>query len=572
VRWSAAVLRPARLFLALVTALLLALALFLYGEAPREGSPESPVRFLGTDFPPLLHGHDEGQGYGFSGAALFDADGDGRPDMFIGGGSGAHDQIAVQTRAGWELRRLEDSSQNTYGAVAVDLDRDGDDDLVVSRESGTRLLLNDGRGGFTDATPGYMAAPARDDSVALSVAAGDVNGDGWVDLYESRFVRAEDYEPGLYNDPARSKRNRLWLSLGAPGDDAVPRFRDATTESGVAGCCNTYASMLVDLDGDGDLDLVTANDAGPVEIFENAGDGNFTQRDAGSFGVGFWMGLTAGDYDNDGDTDLFFTNKGRNIPEWVIRGDRRDDQAFNGSYLLARNDGDFSFADVTAEAGLKAWEFARGAVWADFDADGLLDIALLGNDWRWPVFRWLPQPGRVFIQGPPGRFRDVAVASGVANAHVGVTPLAGDLNLDGYPDLVLVNRRGPLRVFVNKGTGNHFLGVRLRTQENVPAFGTRVEVRLKDGTRFTRQLTAGEGFMADQGDVLLFGLGRRTQVESLRVHWSTGSYTRIDDSPLDRYVGFTEPTEESGGRNVMIRNPLPEWAQRQQNAPKLSCP
>jgi hypothetical protein len=564
-------LRPAALLLALVTALLVAAAVFIYGELPRAGSPQSPVRFIGTNFPPLAHQHDDAEGYGFSGAALLDADGDGRPDLFIGGGSGAHDQIAMQTKAGWELRQVGDSVSNTYGVVAVDLNRDGHDDLVVTRENGTRLLLNNGRGDFTDATPDYVAAPVRDESVALSLAAGDVNGDGWIDLYESRFVRAGDYKPGLYNDPERNKRNRLWLGLGV-GEDGRPKFRDATTESGVAGCCNTYASMLVDLDADGDLDLVTANDAGPVEIFENDGSGHFSAHDTAAFGVGFWMGLTAADYDNDGDIDLFFTNKGRNIPEWLIRGDRKDSQVFNGSYLLARNDGAFAFTDVTAAAGLKSWEFARGAVWSDFDADGLLDLALVGNDWRWPLFRWLPQPGRLFVQGPQGVFRDVAVAAGTANAHVGVAPLAGDLNLDGFPDLVLVNRKGPLRVLVNKGNDNHFLAVRLKTRDNAPAFGTRVEMRMKDGTHLTRELTAGEGFLSDQGDVLLFGFGRRTQIESMRVYWSTGSYTRIDDSPLDRYIGFVEPSESSGGRNVMIKNPLPEWAARQKNSSRKMCP
>ncbi len=551
-----------RLFFSLVILLVVGAVVFLYRVAPRGGSDASPVQFTHSNFPTIAHKHNDSDGFGYSGATVFDANGDELPDLFLGSGRGAKDRLLIQTRSGWETRGLDASTGHTYAVLSVDLNRDFVPDLVVSRDNGTFLYINDGNGGFRDATPKDMATPMAKNSVALALAAGDVNRDGWVDLYEGRFTDGRLSRAAVADNPGHAGKNRLWINLGRLDAQGRPQFRDATAQAGVAGCCNTFAAVLVDLDDDGDQDLALANDTGPVEVFDNDGHGRFQKRTTGLSGYGVWMGIAVGDYDGDGDMDLFFTNKGRNIPDFLFTGEARNGQPFSGDYLLARNDGGLRFTDVTREAGLDNWGFARGAAWLDMDNDGRLDLSLVGNSIRWPLSRFLPHPGRLFYQYQRGAFVDVAVAAGAANAHYGTSPVIADLNRDGFPDLVLVNRKGPVRVLINRGNRNHWLGIRLRGRDNASTLGTRVVLHLKDGTRLTRQHIAGEGFMVDHDNELLFGVGRRTQIDSIRIYWASGKYTRFEGQVLDRHIGFVEPSDAAGGRNIQLREPMLEMLKK----------
>jgi hypothetical protein len=247
----------------------------------------------------------------------------------------------------------------------------------------------------------------------------------------------------------------------------------------------------------------------------------------------------------------------------------------SGDYLLARNEGDFAFHDVTAEAGLSGWEFARGAAWLDVDNNGLLDLLVLGNSPWWPLSKWLPAPARLFYQFRPGKFVDVGEASGIANPHVGTSPVLADFNRDGLLDLLLVNRKGPVQMLLNAGHGNrpgHWMGIRLRGHQDGNVLGARVAVILKDGTRMLRQLLAGATFMSDHDKELFFGLGRRTQVDSVRVYWPSGKYTRLDVVKIDRHIGFMEPGEKR--QSVMIRHPMLEGFRdqaRPARPPRLEC-
>lgn len=147
----------------------------------------------------------------FTGAAVIDVEGDGRFEVFIGDGEGQRD--ALLSYRGGRLVNIEPGtglSRNsaTYGNSAIDLDADGDTDLIVAREDGVLLSLND-KGRFHE-RPIPVDLPA--DSVPFSVAVADIDHDGDGDLYISVFVNAKKFRGATFNDPMHAKPNRLLLN------------------------------------------------------------------------------------------------------------------------------------------------------------------------------------------------------------------------------------------------------------------------------------------------------------------------------------------------------------------------
>lgn len=476
-------------------------------------------------------------------AAVLDANMDELPDLFLGRGAGERDRLLLQLPdGGWQLRELPVHPDRTRAVLALDLNRDLAPDLVLLRDSGITLLLNDGRGEFVDATPQEFSSGARDGAITVSISAADVNRDGWVDLYESRTAEASASRVG--NDAGCRGLNRLWLNAGARDEQGRPQFREATDDSNAAGCGATTAAVWVDLDHDGDMDLVLAHPEGRPEMLENDGQGHFQKRTIDlDLGRG-WSGVAAGDYDNDGDLDLLFhvSVASAGTAHSVV--------------LLARNEGEFRFVDVTRAVGFGGARPVAAAIWFDADNDGLLDLLTTGTRGGPMLFR----------QQAPGVFRDVSATVGFGGAAA-VSTLAADVNRDGYVDIVSIPVREPVRVLINQKEANHWLGVRLRARDNATTLGARVVVTLRDGTRLTRQQYAGDGVFVPYADELLFGFGRRTQVDAVRVYWPSGSYTQVEQAMLDRHVGFVEPTAASGGRHVVLRNPVLETLKR--NPPRM---
>jgi hypothetical protein len=384
----------------------------------------------------------------FSGAALIDADGDGRPEIFVGGGEGQDDWLLT-----WRDGKLTDiageagvsGKSATHGATAIDLDRDGDTDLAVTRRDGVYLLMN-GAGKFAATkVPVELGA----DTVPFSIAVGDVNSDGHADLYVSAFVSFPAFRSATFNDPAHARKNVLLLNNG----DLT--FTDITQSSGTASKQNTFTSAFVDLDGDRRQDHVLSQNIGEVEIFRNTGDGKF-ELVATNTGHGFWMGLAVGDVDADGDQDRFFSNLGVSIPAFLTGGDLKEGQRHAAEWLLLRNDGDSRFSDVTAYYGLHGYGFSWGAVFEDLNLDGRLDLAVAQNYIKWPLHKIAPLGSKAFLQqddaGKPDFYYYDAL--GLDNRHFAQSPLVADLNGDARPDFLWLNMHGPLGAFLNRSQAN----------------------------------------------------------------------------------------------------------------------
>ncbi len=443
----------------------------------------------------------------FSGAAVLDVDGDGRMEVFVGGGNRQPD-LLLSLRDGTLRDVIGEtglSSQSaTYGSVSIDIDDDADVDLLVARQDGVTLYLND-EGRFT---PRQIPLDLPASSVVLSIAAGDIDRDGDADLYLSVFIDFASFRSAVFNDPEHARANVLLLNNGDLS------FTDITDASGTAGKQNSFLSVFTDLDNDGWQDLVVAQNTGEIEIFRNNTDLSFSAVPTKS-GFGFWMGIAVGDMDNDGDQDLYFSNVGDSIPAFLTTGDLQDGQRHNLEWLLLRNDGDFRFSDATADYGITDEGFAWGAVFEDLNLDGRLDLTVAQNYIKWPVHKLFKLSGRSYLQTNSEPAFAHIDALGIENPYYGQSPVIVDLNNDGKPDLLWINMDGPVRAFLNRSPG---ASLTVKVEDHASLLGTRVRVTSSAGQSYTREVVTSVGLMTDQTPDLVFGLGDATaeQVEFIR--------------------------------------------------------
>ncbi len=458
----------------------------------------------------------------FSGAAVIDIEGDGKFEIFVGGGErqrdallSYHDGRLVDIESGTGLSH----TSATYGSTAIDMDADGDTDLIVARESGVYLYRND-RGRFLE-TLIPVNLPA--DSVPFSVAVSDIDHDGDGDLYISVFVNAKAFRSATFNNPTHAKPNRMLLNNG----DLT--FTDITESSGTAGKQNTFLSVFVDLDSDGWQDLVVSQNTGAVEIFRNMKDRTFQPIPLKSE-FGFWMGLAVGDIDNDGDQDLFFTNVGTSIPLFLTSGDLRNDQRHTHEWMLLRNDGAFRFIDVTETYRLTGEGFAWGAVFEDLNLDGQLDLFVAQNYIKWPIHKILKLSGRTYLQSIKNgthAFHHMP-ALGMENTYFGQSPLIVDIDGDGRQDLMWINMDGPARAFLNTSRNNY---ITIGVPDTVSALGTHITIETDAGKSYTRVATGNTGMLTDHTPELSFGLGHHEQVLRAIIQRPNGQ-TEVMTAPL----------------------------------------
>lgn len=459
-------------------------------------SPPTPFTQVPVDF---THVWTKGT-HPFTGAAVIDIDGDGTFEIFVGGGEGQRDALLtyrdgrlVNSEQGTGLSNL----SGTYGSTAIDIDADGDTDLLVARENGVYLYLND-KGHFQER---QIPINLPVDSVPFGITVSDIDHDGDGDLYVSVFVNAKKFRSATFNDPSHAKPNRMLLNNG----DLT--FTDITESSGTASKQNTFLSVFVDLDSDGWQDLVVSQNTGAVEIFRNMQDRRF-QPIATTSAFGFWMGLAVGDIDKDGDQDLFFTNVGTSIPLFLTSGDLRNDQRHTHDWMLLRNDGNFRLTDVTNEYGITGEGFAWGAVFEDLNLDGQLDLLVAQNYIKWPIHHWFKLSGRTYLQsdGKGEHTLDHSPALGIENRYFGQSPLIVDLNGDGRQDVVWLNINGPVRAFLNTTPGHYLTFV---LPDTVASIGTRISIETDQGRSYTRAAIGSVGMLTDHTPELSFGLGNQ---------------------------------------------------------------
>ena len=486
------------------------------------------------------------------GLAVLDAEGDGDLDLYWVNGAALDDSLG----AGNALYRndgdrgFQDVAESAgvegrgwgMGALAADLDNDGDPDLYVTCLTRNLLFRNDGRR-FTElSTRAGVDLPLW----STGAAAGDYDLDGDLDLYVSNYV--DFHADSVAHLGTRWKGVPAFVGpLGLkPLPDRLYRndgagFADVTTPSGVDAVSPGYGLgvWFGDLDVDGDPDLYVANDSSPNFLFRNDSGGLFSERGLtarashGAMGnAQAGMGVAAGDFDGDGSPDLLVTN-------------------FDDDYnTLYRNRGDGTFEDISFAAGLArdGLPFVGfGAAFLDFDRDADLDL-FVANGHVYPQIDTsgtnsaYAQADHLF-DNVSGRFERVLDQGSDPFGPPRVSRGAAvvDFDDDGDLDLFVANLDDRPALYRNDAPGGNWLGLRLEgVRCNREAVGARVVV-VAGGRRQVRQSVRGSSFLSSEDPRLHFGLGEAARVDSVTVHWPGGSAQTLTDLPPNRYLAVRQP-------------------------------
>jgi len=459
----------------------------------------------------------------FMASVVIDLDNDGRDEVVLGGGRDQADgvfryddaaQAFVDISGDHALAKPDGDA--TLGGASIDVDNDGFTDLLLARESGVWLYRNDnGRlsGERLDLTLDPTTTP-------LSIALGDINGDGEVDLYISGYLKNEQVEGQTIFTRPYGGYSYLFVKVG-------PRtWRDATQEYGLRRQHNTFTAVFADADNDGDADLVVAQDTGVVETYQNTGSAPMRSVDNPSV-YSYPMGVAAGDFNGDGLIDFYFSNVGHTLPETLTRGDLPEDAPFNPAYMLFENQGDLVFHDTAAERQVERFGFGWGVVAADMDLDGWEDLLVAQNYAKFgQPFLVHRYTGHILRNIEGTHFAPVEKRARATNRLFAIAPLVGDFNGDHLPDLVWANLNGPARAFINTTPDRNWIAVRL--PDVAASLNARIEVSV-GGRVITRQVVASQGLASDPSSAVVIGLGADTMAENVHVTYPDGRTRTFTD-------------------------------------------
>ena len=504
---------------ALVFALISAFGALRFWQAEKTPQGKTDLAFEAVGLP-FVHKADLVNSLPFLASVAIDIDGDGRDELFLGGGNEQADEIFAFRNNRFEKLPLtfrKDAVDATHGAATMDIDNDGDTDLFTARESGIWFHENT-EGQFSSVNLGLDIA---ENTIPLSLGFGDLNKDGLADMYIAGYIRMEDVEGETIFSDNYGGFSYLFLNEGEGN------WRDISKEAGVWRQHNTFLGVFADLDNDLDSDLVIAQDTGKVELYSNNGDMTFSPIENPSE-YSYPMGVAVGDYDNDGLVDLYFSNVGYTLPPAILRGDLKKEDIFNPSYMLFHNEGGLKFTDTSEEMNAAKYGFGWGTVMADMNLDGLEDMLAAQNYARFPANSLLQHyPGKI-LQNYGDKFQPVEKAAGAENTLFGIAPVVSDFNGDGWPDLVWANLDGKSLAYMNKGGDRNWIKVRL--PNTARSLNARVTVTASNGLTQTKQLLTSQGLGSDQGRDLIFGLGDAESVTSVTVAFQNG-VTRSFDAP-----------------------------------------
>jgi len=503
-----------------------------------------------------------------SGGLFFDYNEDGWVDVFVVDGGSlvdakvdatARDRL-YRNRGNGTFEDVSASSGITHagygmGACAADYDNDSWTDLYVTALGPNRLYHNESGKRFSDVTAraGVTGSPVFSTSCAFV----DVDRDNDVDLFVVNYVDARIDNNAFCGDTTKKIRIYCHPLNFAPLQNVLYRnngngtFTDVSREAGIAGHKgNGLGVVSGDYDDDGLPDIFVANDTTPNFLFHNEGRGVFKEVALPS-GVAVaadgrpraGMGTDFGDYDGDGDLDLFVTNHEME------------------AHTLFRNLGKGLFEDVTfpSGAGPPTLPFVGfGAGFLDIDNDTDLDLAIVNGHVMNSASHFRPgakeaQRNLLLRNEGNGRFRDVTrqAGPGFEIENVSRTLAAADVDNDGDLDLLVTNNAGIADLLRNGGvTGSNSLLVRLvGTQSNRNAIGARVRATAGGKTQ-VREVRAGSSYLGQHDLRVHFGLGRTTAVERLEIRWPNGQTETVPNVATNQIVTITE------GNGVTARTDL----------------
>ncbi|MBX3744380.1 MAG: CRTAC1 family protein [Verrucomicrobiae bacterium] len=533
---------------------------------------------------------------------VHDLDGDGHPEVILAGKGWVYRRQDDGTYRGGPLGRAEVGLISA--AVLGDFDGDGVVDLLVTRHEGVVLLA--GSPGGTFDVPGRLVFPAPRELVyPMVLTCGDVDGDGDLDVFLGQY--RVPYEAGSMPTPFHDANDGhpAYLLL----NDGTGRLTDGTVAAGLGGKRHrrTYSASLVDLKGNGALDLVVVSDFAGIDVYENDGRGRFTDRTRDWIEAphAFGMAHVLADFDRGGRLDLLMMGMtsptvsrlehlGLWHPEMAVEDRPMRSQMAHGNRLYRAGEGE-RFWEVSGMLGIADTGWSWGCAALDADNDGLLEVVVMtGLESRDTVedyesHYWLydahmagsePDPAAyVYFMGKFGRTRGRGQSYGgyelnrflahrgaagfVEMGHLlglgwqedGRHVVATDLDLDGRVDLVTLGfeawpgSRHRLRILRSRVEGaGSWIGFRFReSREGGSPVGVRVEVHA-EGRVAVGTVVTGDGYRSQHPSTLHFGLGSATEVERVVIRWpgSGRRRTTLMAPAMQRYHEVGTPPRGEG--------------------------
>lgn len=486
------------------------------------------------------------------GAAWVDYDNDGNLDLvsntalYRNTGDGTFRNVT-------SIAGLDNVRRGSVPSFFADYDNDGCQDLYIvgygtwdSPGQLDSLYHNNCNGTFSDATE---SAGISDAYHGEGAAWADYNNDGFVDVYVASWgvtpydgaqVFPYGFEPNLLY---RNNGDGTFTNVAEiAGVEGFPRCDKLRRELGASykrffesRVKPAFQPIWFDYNNDEWPDLFVATDTFLSPLYRNNGDGTFADvtEEAGLCTLGTGMGVAVGDYDNDGDLDLYVTNTGKNY--------------------LWHNNGDGTFKEVAEEAGVADTGQGWGTGFFDYDNDGYLDLYVVNGGYvidgssNRPA-RYLPGVKQndfdeLFRNNGDGTFTALTKQAGISGNDAKKGAAFGDYNNDGFVDVYVTTFDPDLaehRLYTNRTTRNHWLSVELAgTKSHRNAIGARITLKT-GGLSQIREITAGDSFLSQSSFVQTFGLAKHTTADMLEVAWPSGIKTQLLNVAADQKITLTE--------------------------------
>ena len=482
-----------------------------------------------------------------SGLAVADYDNDGDDDIyFVNARPDVHNPEALYRNALFrndggrfvDVTDIAGVGDQGYGMCAVfgDVNNDNFLDLFIGNYGLNTFYINNGDGTFKQMTE---QAGLVDSSYAAAASFADINSDDWLDLYVGNYVNFDPLIHGAKRDgylgitvfagplAFPSQEDRLYINNGdGTFKETSNKAKINVSEGRTMGC------SIFDIDDDNDMDIYVSNDSTYNHVLKNQGNGVFEDSSFMSGGAfnesgvaGGSMGVSIGDYNNDGKTDLFVT-------------------AYEQmSDVLYRNDGDGFFSDITSQCGLftpSHWLITWGSGLCDFDSDGWMDI-YTANGHIYPQINDMGlsrnyEQGISIYQNTGEKFIDISSQSFDKNIPTigGRGSALLDYDGDGDMDIVINCIDSTPLLLENQSSQGNWLKVTLDAP-SAKCFGVKITAH-KGEQIWSRIIDGGSSYLSQNSQTIHFGFGKIESIDRLIIHWLNQDARIISNPSLNQHL------------------------------------